>query len=149
MEGAETVGWKVGDQIVDINGAPVGNVDTLVEEFQKAKELLPGNQENKRKEKEEGWRRKGETEEGREEGRRRRREKGEEKEEKKKKRRKGEGKSKWENGFEHAGHDEKPDGDLFSTFVVGKIAKVEYGKIVSRSGLRAKNTICTVYGTTK
>lgn len=36
-------GWRLGDEIVNINGAPVGNVESLIEEFGKAKAKLPGN----------------------------------------------------------------------------------------------------------
>jgi len=34
-------GWRVGDEIVNINGASVGNIESLLEEFSKAKKQLP------------------------------------------------------------------------------------------------------------
>jgi len=39
-EGAAAYGWKIGDQVVDINGATVSNKESLVEEFRKAKEKI-------------------------------------------------------------------------------------------------------------
>lgn len=39
-QSASSYGWKIGDQVVDINGSPVGNKEALVEEFLKAKEKI-------------------------------------------------------------------------------------------------------------